>query len=494
MGVGNRSLIVKKAGGNASKSTGKGRMRLRCAILFLMLLAGTEYFPAVAATVTYQSNVKPLLSRYCYNCHGEKKKGDLDLRIFMDETAAKGNAAVFEKVLDKIESQDMPPEGKPQPTKAERALITRWIETEVLGCDCNHPDPGRVTIRRLNRAEYNNTIWDLMGVNYQPADDFPLDDVGYGFDNIGDVLSLSPMLMEKYVAAAGKALDLAMATGPFTNGLHKHFTGEMLKSTGEGGKYGRASQVLATKGELYRTVVIPTAGEYVLRVKAFGQQAGKESVRLEIRIDNHAVKTVIVTAVEDYPEIYEARVKLQPGEKRLSVAFMNDYFNPDDPDPKNRARNLVVNYLAIAGPMEANEMPEPYRRIFIRQPTAGTTNEAARAIINEFRAEGLPAPGDGERTGAVDGDFPDGAKRQRRLCGRGTPRATGSAGITEFSVPRGIAGRAGQPAFNASGGRLRAGIAAFLFPVEQHAGRGVVYFGGEGQVAAGTGEPGKADA
>ena len=101
-----------------------------------------------------------------------------------------------------LESLDMPPEGKPQPSKSERAMITHWIEASILGCDCEHPDPGRVTIRRLNRAEYNNTIRDLTGVNFQPAEDFPLDDIGYGFDNIGDVLSLSPMLMEKYVAAA----------------------------------------------------------------------------------------------------------------------------------------------------------------------------------------------------------------------------------------------------------------------------------------------------
>ena len=85
----------------------------------------------------------------------------------------------------------------------------------MLGCDCNHPDPGRVTIRRLNRAEYNNTIRDLTGVSFHPAADFPIDDAGYGFDNIGDVLTLSPMLMEKYVAAAGKVMDLAMAAGPF---------------------------------------------------------------------------------------------------------------------------------------------------------------------------------------------------------------------------------------------------------------------------------------
>ena len=81
--------------------------------------------------------------------------------------------------------------------------MTRWIKSALKADDCGRTfDPGRVTIRRLNRAEYNNTIRDLVGIDFHPADDFPSDDVGYGFDNIGDVLSMPPILMEKYLAAA----------------------------------------------------------------------------------------------------------------------------------------------------------------------------------------------------------------------------------------------------------------------------------------------------
>ena len=280
------------------------------AILFLLVLAVMGVFPAAAAVVTYQGNVKPLLEHYCYTCHGEKKKGDLDLRVFTDESSVKTNTAIFEKVLDNLEKQEMPPEGKPQPTKSERALITHWIEASVFGCDCDHPDPGRVTIRRLNRAEYNNTIRDLTGVNFQPAEDFPLDDVGYGFDNIGDVLSLSPMLMEKYITAAGKVMDAAMEEGPFTNGFSMHFPGAALKSADGGGKFGKSSVILGDNGEVYRTAVIPKTGDYILRVNAFGHQAGKESVRMEVRIDNRPIKTVIVTATKAEPQIYEFPVKL----------------------------------------------------------------------------------------------------------------------------------------------------------------------------------------
>ena len=97
----------------------------------------------------------------------------------------------------------MPPEDEPQPAEHQRQAVATWIARELARIEkATPPDPGRITARRLNRAEYNNTIRDLLGVDMHPADDFPQDDAGYGFDNIADVLSLSPALMEKYITAA----------------------------------------------------------------------------------------------------------------------------------------------------------------------------------------------------------------------------------------------------------------------------------------------------
>ena len=100
----------------------------------------------------------------------------------------------------------MPPDKAKQPSDADRAIISQWVDTRLFAYYATHPDPGRVTIHRLNKSEYNNTIRDLVGVDFQPAEDFPQDDLGYGFDNIGDVLSLPPMLMEKYLSAADRIL------------------------------------------------------------------------------------------------------------------------------------------------------------------------------------------------------------------------------------------------------------------------------------------------
>src|SRR6266446_864402 len=113
---------------------------------------------------------------------------------------------VWEKVMQNLDTHIMPPENKKQPSPLERELIVKWIQASVFKCDCDHPDPGRVTVRRLNRTEYNNTIRDLVSV------DFPQDDVGYGFDNIGDVLSMPPILLEKYLSAAATILNRAIVT------------------------------------------------------------------------------------------------------------------------------------------------------------------------------------------------------------------------------------------------------------------------------------------
>jgi hypothetical protein len=159
--------------------------------------------PADAPLPAFIKDVKPLLTKYCVECHqGDKAKAGLAFEAFKDERAALNRRQVWEKVSEQLESAAMPPDDKLQPTDDERALILRWIEARVLKIDCSKPDPGRVTIRRLNRTEYNNTIRDLLGVDFQPAEDFPSDDVGYGFDHIGDVLSMPPVLFERYLAAA----------------------------------------------------------------------------------------------------------------------------------------------------------------------------------------------------------------------------------------------------------------------------------------------------
>jgi len=161
--------------------------------------------------LTYARDVAPIVKKYCIRCHGSTKpRGDVILDRDKDDSAIRKNANVWERAGDNLRSGDMPPAGAAKPTAAEMEVLNHWFDAVVFRTDCTLPkDPGRVTLRRLNRGEYNNTIRDLLGVDFKPAADFPADDVGYGFDTIGDVLSIPPILMEKYLAAAEKIIEEA---------------------------------------------------------------------------------------------------------------------------------------------------------------------------------------------------------------------------------------------------------------------------------------------
>jgi hypothetical protein len=200
-------------------------VRIRASTLAALLVVCFTANPSGAASSSvqsaqtqYEKRVQPLLARYCYGCHNqEKHKGELSLAALANGRDALQHPEIWEKVLSKLRDREMPPEEKPQPSSAERERVAGWIEHTLF--DCENPDPGRVTLRRLNRAEYNNTIRDLVGVDFHPADDFPADDTGYGFDNIGDVLTLSPMLLEKYLAAAETILNSAFTNDAIRGGI-----------------------------------------------------------------------------------------------------------------------------------------------------------------------------------------------------------------------------------------------------------------------------------
>jgi mono/diheme cytochrome c family protein len=189
-------------------------MRCRGVLPVLALLA-LAAGPAAAAdkAPSFAKQVAPLLTRYCTGCHGgAKPKGGVALDSFRDEVAATRDRSLWERVLHNVRAGDMPPPNKPRPSRAEVDALAAWLEVAFSRVDCGKIDPGRPTLRRLNRTEYNNTIRDLVGVDFHPADDFPADDVGHGFDNIGDVLSMPPILLEKYLAAAEKITDTAFHT------------------------------------------------------------------------------------------------------------------------------------------------------------------------------------------------------------------------------------------------------------------------------------------
>ncbi len=189
------------------------RRRLALAMAGLLAFAGLGSAVSKAgdqAERQFAERIQPILEDRCFTCHGNGiKKGGVDL-----EHAVSGDQKLWWAVLKNVRSGIMPPAGEPRPTDPERRLLEDWIKYGAFGIDPADPDPGRVTVRRLNRVEYRNTIRDLIGVDYDTSAEFPPDDTGHGFDNIGEVLTLSPLLLEKYLAAANAIISRAVPVVP----------------------------------------------------------------------------------------------------------------------------------------------------------------------------------------------------------------------------------------------------------------------------------------
>ncbi len=343
--------------------------------------------------ITFATHLPPFFERYCLDCHGERRRGGLDLRGFSDAASLEQHRAKFEAILQNLESNLMPPPHKPQPPAAERTALVTWLRQTLYPVDCQQPDPGRVTLRRLNRVEYANTIRDLVGVEYDTSTEFPQDDVGYGFDNIGDVLSLPPVLLEKYLVAAQRILDRAIVTDPPPPPVHRPAERQWRGGAPRDG----GGRTLASAGEIRFRFEVPAAGEYEVRVRAGGDQAGPEPVKMALRWADREVRVWEVTATAAVPQRVTHSLNLSAGAHELALAFLNDYYQPEGPDPAARDRNLHVFAVEVAGPVlrELPPLPASHRRIFFVEPAARTPEaerDCARRLVGEFARRAYRRP------------------------------------------------------------------------------------------------------
>ena len=186
--------------------------RLSFHLLFAVALAGSQ---GAVGQDSFAETVQPFVTQNCIACHNDQaQSGGVNFAPFHSADAALAQPGVWERALARVEAGTMPPTGMPRPDADTQRAATEWLRAALAKLDAEAaPDPGRVTARRLNRAEYNNTVRDVFHVSVRPADDFPVDDTGYGFDNIGDVLTISPVLMERYLKAARQVARAAIATG-----------------------------------------------------------------------------------------------------------------------------------------------------------------------------------------------------------------------------------------------------------------------------------------
>ena len=359
------------------------------ALVAAWLLAGGARAETVPASgpMNFAEHVKPLLKQYCADCHNaEKSKGDLDLTPHIEGGKLVEDRKVWEKVIELMESREMPPEKKPQPSEGQRDTIIKFLDGQLSKADCETTkNPGRVTIRRLNRDEYHNTVRDLLGVEYWPAD-FPSDEIGYGFDNIGDVLSLSPMLMEKYLAVAetitGKAIVADAQPKPFV----KRFRGDKFSSPNEWVRP-LESRVLGLyrEGEATTELNAPVRADYTLRIRAYGEQAGPEAPKMRVSVAGRELKVFEVP--NEKGKIFEVTTPLEAGPHKIAVGYLNNYNEKGD-------RNLFVDYVEVQGPPIAPDikLPESHTRLITRMPKPGEEHAVGRELLAAFAKRAYRRP------------------------------------------------------------------------------------------------------
>jgi hypothetical protein len=281
----------------------------------VLLLAFTHHITTVESKSqdppkddpAFETVVKPFFAKNCFACHDEDlQTANLNLGGFKTASSLIQQRATMKLILDKVQSGQMPPAKMPKPKPEEVTALSSWLTHQLAQmpekiaanpeANSANSNSGRVTLRRLNRVEYNNTIRDLVGVDRHLADDFPQDDSGYGFDNIGDVLSLSPVLMEKYLAAAEKISRTAIfGVEPIKPTLVRLRSGERTFTPQSAPLTDYDQSGLSLPNAVHTIYRFPVDGEYVIRANLGGDRpAGSEAFQLALWIDGEQKQTIRV--------------------------------------------------------------------------------------------------------------------------------------------------------------------------------------------------------
>ena len=366
-------------------------MRMYRFVVLSVMLVGT------VTAADFQKDIQPLLQQYCSDCHMDgSKKGDMSLDEYPSLEAHLQNQKLWSAVWEMLRADMMPPFKKPQPNTDERQRIITWIQREVFKVDPANPDPGRVTIRRLNREEYRNTIRDLLGIEYDVTDSFPTDDTGYGFDTIGDVLSLSPLLLEKYIAAAqeivGKAVDTSGGRVPVAQ-----ISAEQFRSKTDPKKNARLLS-FSESGTVEHTADIKHPGPYQFKVEVSVQgseEATIHSAEFVVRVNSKEVERRHLSWDNQKSITITEDVTLKKGPNAFSFEIV-----PKTAPVEGEGRlHAAVQEITLKGPTDETyrEFQKEYYLVFLDGPApngARARKQYATKIIRHFVELGYRRPPD----------------------------------------------------------------------------------------------------
>ncbi len=290
------------------------------------------------------------LNQYCVACHSDQvRTADVSLQTINFDAIGKHprESELWEKVIAKLDARTMPPASSPRPDAAEYDQFTDWLKSRIDQAADYSPNPGRrPAIHRLNRAEYANATRDLLHLEIDAESLLPADDSGYGFDNIADVLSVSPMLTERYLAAARKISRLAVGD-PKIQPTTTTFPVDKLLRQDE-----RVSDDLpfSSRGGIAVRHTFPVDGEYVVKIDLLRTYDGRvrgllETSEMEARLDGKLVQALKVglptkmygkpgqTLTPDFRNVVddgqEVRFRAKAGPSVLSVSFVDKGVAPE---------------------------------------------------------------------------------------------------------------------------------------------------------------------
>jgi len=413
---------------------------LTAAVLIPAASIPAEKSPAAAALAYHSFDQQAFWQTtkvYCDTCHfGPKARAKLNLEN-LDLAHLDRNGETWEKVLRKLRSREMPPAGMPKPTAASYDTLVKSIEDERGRLAQVNPNPGRPTLHRLNRTEYANAIRDLLALDVDVSEMLPADDIGYGFDNIGDVLQVSPVLLERYLSAARKISrsavgDMTLQPAYQTYAVHHALT-QNERLTGE-----------APAGSRGGTAIhhfFPVDGTYEIAVNLQrsrdDEYLGFERERkLDLRLDDQRLqlftipkseKKIVLGGGKPPDSNLRVRLSVKAGERDIAATFLKDTVLKEGIIDKIRSDDVTqyfegVGAITVAGPFNVEGPGQTATRdkIFICRPSKSADEEAcAEKILNNLAHHAYRRPVSSDdmpqllalyKQGAADGGFDAGIR------------------------------------------------------------------------------------
>ena len=383
-------------------------LRVTCMVVLAAIVAAGQSKPVQMSAAAQRT----LLDQYCVTCHNQKAKtGGLALDT-VDLTRPADNAETLEKVVRKLRAGMMPPAGLKRPDGATYAALTSSIESSVDQAVATRPAVVPPGVHRVNRVEYANSVRELLGLEIDPAAFLPVDDASSGFDNLAGTLTLSPALVEGYIAAAGKISRLALGRETALAEKRYIIPGDRSQEAHVEGL------PLGTRGGAVFTYYFPADGEYLISWYAVRDYNGvlfagnRKGEKVEVLLDGDRIKLFEVDQVaritESLNEKNQVRLPVKAGPHTVGVTFLATTQVPIDDLNRHPLRSVLesgplegftfspqIGQIVVTGPYNATPAKDlPSRRkVMVCEPAAGSSEiECAKKILSELARRAYRRP------------------------------------------------------------------------------------------------------